>query len=760
MLCSVLTVITEISSTQAAVVFGQTSKGGVASGQPAGVMVGSRFVCSSGGVPSSISVYIANPSGVADKAVCAIYQDSNKMLFAVSEEKTISARSDGWVTFNLASASSLVSGSSYSLVVWFKGSYCIVYYSGTSSVQSWYAAQWYSGSFPSGPYSGISGYCAETGVYSIYCTVGSSSSSPTSTPTPTATATPTPISQVTTTFGQTSKSGVASGQPAGVMVGSRFVCSSGGVPSSISVYIANPSGVADKAVCAIYQDSNKMLFAVSEEKTISARSDGWVTFNLASASSLVSGSSYSLVVWFKGSYCIVYYSGTSSVQSWYAAQWYSGSFPSGPYSGISGYCAETGVYSIYCTVGSSSSSPTSTPTPTATATPTPTSTPSGQDIRIIKANYASYAYTPQQTVTYSDLWIGHWDAVSALAVPAKSLRSDFTALVYFNSLMVYSQGNNNPSGTFTTFKNNGWLLKDTSGRYVTDSSGTVYYVDFGNSNVWNWYANWLSGIIRTYDLDGVQMDNTCFDTEAFYYASTGNVVNPRTGSVWTDTDVVNAYIGYINTLRNYFGNDKIILCNGIYNGYHFERNVKHDNIEKLVSQSSLSGFISEGWLGAYSPPWLSEDAWRHSLDMAVWMQDNVLATRSNGIFMAVCPWASTNPDIYGSLNGVSSNQYTAYCVATMLLAAEYSGNALFLGATDSYSQALFNIDVGSPLNSYYVIGGTHVYARDYSDGKILVNPTSSSYTVQLTGSYITQDGVNTGNSITVPAHSGLILKER
>jgi hypothetical protein len=146
--------------------------------------------------------------------------------------------------------------------------------------------------------------------------------------------------------------------------------------------------------------------------------------------------------------------------------------------------------------------------------------------------------------------------------------------------------------------------------------------------------------------------------------------------------------------------------------------------------------------------------------MAVWMQDNVLATRSNGIFMAVCPWASTNPDIYGSLNGVSSNQYTAYCVATMLLAAEYSGNALFLGATDSYSQALFNIDVGSPLNSYYVIGGTHVYARDYSDGKILVNPTSSSYTVQLTGSYITQDGVNTGNSITVPAHSGLILKER
>lgn len=207
------------------------------------------------------------------------------------------------------------------------------------------------------------------------------------------------------------------------------------------------------------------------------------------------------------------------------------------------------------------------------------------------------------------------------------------------------------------------------------------------------------------------------------------------------------------------GYDKIIVCNGIYNGYHFERDVKHENILKLIAESNLDGIISEGWLGAYSPPWLSEDAWLASIDMAVWMQDNLLAKRVSGMFMAICPWASTNPDIYGSLNGVSSKQYVSYCYASMLLAAEYPGNALFFGTTDSYTQNLFNIDIGVPVGDYYKVSNTHVYARDYSNAKVLVNPSSSSYTVYLSGSYVTQDGVYTGSSITVPAHGGLVLEK-
>ena len=51
-------------------VFGQTVKGGSRAWQPAGEMVASRFTASSGGVPSSISVYVSNPSGSSDTAKC------------------------------------------------------------------------------------------------------------------------------------------------------------------------------------------------------------------------------------------------------------------------------------------------------------------------------------------------------------------------------------------------------------------------------------------------------------------------------------------------------------------------------------------------------------------------------------------------------------------------------------------------------------------------------------------------------------------
>ena len=96
----------------------------------------------------------------------AIYAESNRQLGPVTEEKIVPAGFDGWLTLNFYSASSLSSGSSYSLVVWFKGSQCSVWYSSGSAGQSWYANQAYGG-FWSGPYSSFAAYGQENNVYSI-----------------------------------------------------------------------------------------------------------------------------------------------------------------------------------------------------------------------------------------------------------------------------------------------------------------------------------------------------------------------------------------------------------------------------------------------------------------------------------------------------------------------------------------------------------------------------------------------------------------
>ncbi len=173
------------------------------------------------------------------------------------------------------------------------------------------------------------------------------------------------LSAATTTIGQTTVGNNSAWQSGGVMVGSRFTAS-GGTPVSMSVYIAQSGSSSNTAKCAIYSESNKQLIAVTEQKTIPAGFNGWLTFNFGSSSSLTSGSSYSLVVWFKNSASTVRYSSGSAAQTWYAIQSYTGSFPNGPYSSLGSYGQENNVYSIYCTLNAdvtSSPSPSTSPSP-------------------------------------------------------------------------------------------------------------------------------------------------------------------------------------------------------------------------------------------------------------------------------------------------------------------------------------------------------------------------------------------------------------
>ena len=149
------------------------------------------------------------------------------------------------------------------------------------------------------------------------------------------------------------------------MVGSRFVASSSGDVSSISVYIYNPSKTVGTIKCAIYSDTNKALIATTEQKTIPIGFDNWQTLNFANKPYLTSGTSYSLVVWFSTSGCYIRYDSGNSRQSWYANQAY-GNFPNGPYTSFSNYNQENIVYSIYCTIGASPSA-----SPSAPTTPTP-----------------------------------------------------------------------------------------------------------------------------------------------------------------------------------------------------------------------------------------------------------------------------------------------------------------------------------------------------------------------------------------------------
>jgi hypothetical protein len=62
--------------------------------------------------------------------------------------------------------------------------------------------------------------------------------------------------------------------------------------------------------------------------------------------------------------------------------------------------------------------------------------------------------------------------------------------------------------------------------------------------------------------------------------------------------------------------------------------------------------------------------------------------------------------------------------------------------------------LGAPLDDYYKFGS--VYARDFENGKVLVNPTTSSYTVSFDQNYKTLDD-QVVSSMTLDSHTGSIL---
>lgn len=68
----------------------------------------------------------------------------------------------------------------------------------------------------------------------------------------------------------------------------------------------------------------------------------------------------------------------------------------------------------------------------------------------------------------------------------------------------------------------------------------------------------------------------------------------------------------------------------------------------------------------------------------------------------------------------------------------------------------YYISIGHPLNDYYPC--QYVYMRDFSNGKAIVNPSSTqSYSVSFTRSYQDVYGNSVGSGVTMDPHSGLVL---
>lgn len=320
-----------------------------------------------------------------------------------------------------------------------------------------------------------------------------------------------------------------------------------------------------------------------------------------------------------------------------------------------------------------------------------------------------------------------------------ALNPNYKALVYRNVGDVYYSW----TDEFNLANGSGWLLKDTSGNYLTSYAGENYQVDITRPDYQLWLAQKIKSWLDAYPyFDGVMADNA-LKYSAAEWLGNKQVINPRTGALFTDQEALDGCAGLLNAIIDAVGSSKIVLPNGIWSGFCFGDNYRY----VLSNVPRLNGLMSEG---TFLPDaWFDETRWKQSVDMVAWMQDNFLSGHPERYFV-------------GGSRFAPEEQAMKYCFCSMMLAVKYSSqNIIYFGEINDHpnlvtlAQKLHSVDVGDPLGNYYKTGS--VYARDFENGKVLVNPTDSAYTVTLDKSYTTIDGTTVSGPLTVDAHTGVLL---
>lgn len=317
---------------------------------------------------------------------------------------------------------------------------------------------------------------------------------------------------------------------------------------------------------------------------------------------------------------------------------------------------------------------------------------------------------PQFIADHTDLY-DTWDYQGDLVSKIHAIRPDLKVIIYRNVRAVYTK-------TGETAK---WLLKDGNGNYIYNLAypDEYFLVDIGNPEYQDYVANWVKTQIDQYGFDGVFADWGIDAGSGLTYSLSGHAINPRTGVLYTTEEWVNGTIATAKKIKATIGS-KLYVGNGINDGnkwlYAKETYLRFFDLP-------IDGLMAEGCF----TPSQSESSWKNSLDFMVWLQDNFLSSRANGVFLPACGEAT-------------NDEQTKFLFSSCLLGIkDFSKNYPWMnGVTCSnYTQSLFRIDIGIPKGDYYVVDGTHVYARDFTRGKVLVNPTSDTYIVEVSGQSIT-----------------------
>jgi len=284
-----------------------------------------------------------------------------------------------------------------------------------------------------------------------------------------------------------------------------------------------------------------------------------------------------------------------------------------------------------------------------------------------------------------------------------------------------------------------WFLHDTDNNRIRSTQWNHWYLMNPESNGWrNHYADKVKDVLDQYpQFDGVYADDCwgSFPPASWdYFVNDDYKIPDYIRDNWIDW-----IKGMLQVVKNKIG-DKLLIINC--------------NRNPLVYIDYVDGRMDEGFAHA---PWQSSDEFHSVKD---WEDDVDALYQWSGKNKHIMTQGGVEP---GATDAQKKSLMT-FCLSSYLLGVN-GPKATFGFKPDAYQWG-YRYDwihpeydsveeLGSPTNDYYQTGS--VYARDFENGKVLVNPTTSSYTVALDKEYMTLDGKKV-SSITLNPHTGAILK--
>ena len=269
----------------------------------------------------------------------------------------------------------------------------------------------------------------------------------------------------------------------------------------------------------------------------------------------------------------------------------------------------------------------------------------------------------------------------------------------------------------------------------------TYLLDPSSPKTLNYDVKFASRELQDSNYDGVFLD-TMGSAPLTTGWATGLPVNPATGQVWTNNDWQNATSTLAGQIASQLG--KPTILNGLQNGNsYFDSSAPSST---LIQPGGVTGGMAESWLrGATSAidRYQSVASWKKDIDALT------QAGQNGKSFLAVTKtWTNATQQ--------QKDDWYTYAVASYLLGN--TGNSYlaytYTPGDSTTTLPLTNLDLGNATSTYTKT--QNIYQRTFTNGRVLVNPSTTSYTITLGGTLHTLNGTAI-TSITLAPHTAAIL---